>query len=289
MILAGLVLLAVGALDLLRQLPLPWARAVAISTAGVALCVVGGLADALPPALVAVVLAAGWMWLMPRGAPARAGVWPALAVFFVAGVAVAAIPARAAAGLIGDVWSLASPVGEVSFDQAVLVAGGVVFLTESANVVVRAALGADEVSPRRIAPARRSSAQGVGDRPSDAPPAEGRAAGDAPDPSDEVSAQEASVQDESDAVVVPLGRPPALKGGRLIGPLERILVLALTLAAAYALLAAALAAKGIVRFPEISRDDGGDRAEYFLVGSLVSWVLALGVAVLVWWTFAVGS
>ncbi|MGP3535173.1 hypothetical protein ACTU3I_10310 [Microbacterium sp. RD1] len=81
--------------------------------------------------------------------------------------------------------------------------------------------------------------------------------------------------------------PPAesgLKGGRLIGPLERVLVFALTLAGAYTLLAAVLAAKGIVRFPEISRDgESGDRAEYFLVGSLVSWVAALGAAFLVWW------
>lgn len=75
-----------------------------------------------------------------------------------------------------------------------------------------------------------------------------------------------------------------LKGGRLIGPLERVLVFALTLAGAYTLLAAVLAAKGIVRFPEISRDgENGDRAEYFLVGSLVSWACALGAAVLVWW------
>jgi hypothetical protein len=78
--------------------------------------------------------------------------------------------------------------------------------------------------------------------------------------------------------------PTTLKGGRLIGPLERILVFALTLAGAYTLLAAVLAAKGIVRFPEISRDgEGGDRAEYFLIGSLVSWVTALAAAFVVWW------
>ena len=77
---------------------------------------------------------------------------------------------------------------------------------------------------------------------------------------------------------------PTLKGGRLIGPLERILVFVLTLAGAYTLLAAVLAAKGIVRFPEISRDrDDGDRAEYFLIGSLVSWVTSLAAAFLVWW------
>jgi hypothetical protein len=82
---------------------------------------------------------------------------------------------------------------------------------------------------------------------------------------------------------VPFAAQPSLKGGRLIGPLERVIVFSLTLAGAYTLLAAVLAAKGIVRFPEISRDDNGDRAEYFLVGSLVSWSLALALAVLVWW------
>ncbi|MEW1836157.1 hypothetical protein [Microbacterium sp. NPDC079995] len=82
--------------------------------------------------------------------------------------------------------------------------------------------------------------------------------------------------------------PTALKGGRLIGPLERVLVFALTLTGAFTLLAAVLAAKGIVRFPEISRDSAlGTRAEYFLIGSLVSWVTALGAAFLLWWGTAV--
>ncbi|CAL4859382.1 hypothetical protein [Microbacterium sp. MM2322] len=78
--------------------------------------------------------------------------------------------------------------------------------------------------------------------------------------------------------------PTVLKGGRLIGPLERVLVFALTVTGAFTLLAAVLAAKGIVRFPEISRDtDLGTRAEYFLIGSLVSWASALGAAFLLWW------
>jgi len=38
-----------------------------------------------------------------------------------------------------------------------------------------------------------------------------------------------------------------------------------------------------VRFPEISRDSaGGSKAEYFLVGSLVSWAVAIALAGLVW-------
>ncbi|WP_292791869.1 MULTISPECIES: hypothetical protein [unclassified Microbacterium] len=86
------------------------------------------------------------------------------------------------------------------------------------------------------------------------------------------------------SAVTPADPRHGFKGGRLIGPLERVLVMILTLAAAYPVLAAMLAAKGIVRFPEISRDgETGARAEYFLVGSLVSWVIGLGAAFLVWW------
>ncbi len=101
----------------------------------------------------------------------------------------------------------------------------------------------------------------------------------------------ASRPDEPDLALdgtdAPLSAQTALKGGRLIGPLERLLVLSLTLAGMYPLVAAILAAKGIVRFPEISRDSAaGNSAEYFLIGSLVSWVLALAGAFLVWWALA---
>jgi hypothetical protein len=98
----------------------------------------------------------------------------------------------------------------------------------------------------------------------------------------------ASVPSSADPADPLIAAPvPTLKGGRLIGPLERVIVFALTLTGVYALLAAVLAAKGIVRFPEISRDgDTGSRAEYFLIGSLVSWVVALAAAFLVWWALS---
>lgn len=75
---------------------------------------------------------------------------------------------------------------------------------------------------------------------------------------------------------------PDLRGGRLIGPLERLGLLTLTLAGMFTIVAALIAAKGIVRFPEISNDQqGGSKAEYFLVGSLVSWGVAmLGVGLI---------
>jgi len=72
-----------------------------------------------------------------------------------------------------------------------------------------------------------------------------------------------------------------MRGGRWIGPLERILILLLASVEAPAAVAAVVAAKGVIRFPEISKDDAGQKAEEFLVGSFASWVLAvLGVVVI---------
>lgn len=81
-----------------------------------------------------------------------------------------------------------------------------------------------------------------------------------------------------------------LKGGRVIGPLERIFIMVLTVVGAYHVVAALMAAKGIVRFPEISADAkrdptdaaAGTKAEEFLVGSLASWGLAGGAGLLAW-------
>ena len=72
-----------------------------------------------------------------------------------------------------------------------------------------------------------------------------------------------------------------MRGGRWIGPLERILILLLASVEAPAAVAAVVAAKGVIRFPEISKDEAGQKAEEFLVGSFASWVLAvLGVVVI---------
>ena len=70
-----------------------------------------------------------------------------------------------------------------------------------------------------------------------------------------------------------------LKGGRIIGPLERLFILWMAVAGQALAVSAIIDAKSILRFPEI-RDSGkgsarGVLAEYVLVGSLVSWGLAL--------------
>ncbi len=73
-----------------------------------------------------------------------------------------------------------------------------------------------------------------------------------------------------------LAQERRLKGGRVIGPLERVLVFGLAVSGNIGGVAAILAAKGILRFPEINRDEGdGSGAEYVLVGSFVSWFIAL--------------
>ncbi len=80
-----------------------------------------------------------------------------------------------------------------------------------------------------------------------------------------------------------------LKGGRIIGPLERLLVFGLAAAGQFAAIGGVLAAKGVVRFPELSRsvrkrkagDPPSKDPEYFLIGSLASWGLALLVSLLI--------
>ena len=75
-----------------------------------------------------------------------------------------------------------------------------------------------------------------------------------------------------------------LKGGRLLGPMERAFILGLGLAGHLTAASIVIAAKGLLRFPELqSRLDQARvhrLTEYFLVGSFVSWLLPLGTLVL---------
>lgn len=86
--------------------------------------------------------------------------------------------------------------------------------------------------------------------------------------------------------VRPAGEPQPsdrLKGGRLLGPMERLLILSLGVGGQVAAASAVVAAKGIIRFPELNAQKGrngevgiDEVTEYFLVGSFTSWLLALG-------------
>jgi hypothetical protein len=75
-----------------------------------------------------------------------------------------------------------------------------------------------------------------------------------------------------------------LKGGRLLGPMERVMIVGLGLAGHLTAASIVIAAKGLLRFPELSSDQGQHDihrlTEYFLVGSFVSWLLALSSLVL---------
>lgn len=95
--------------------------------------------------------------------------------------------------------------------------------------------------------------------------------------------------------IKPAGQAQAadqLRGGRLLGPMERIFILGLGLAGQMTAAGLVIAAKGIIRFPELSarRADLNARGaettkisaigidevtEYFLLGSFGSWLIAL--------------
>ena len=80
-----------------------------------------------------------------------------------------------------------------------------------------------------------------------------------------------------------------LKGGRMIGPMERLCILGLGLAGEPTAAGIVIAAKGLIRWPELQavRDAKAEHidakaehiidavTEYFLVGSFASWLVAL--------------
>jgi hypothetical protein len=78
-----------------------------------------------------------------------------------------------------------------------------------------------------------------------------------------------------------------LKGGRLLGPMERLLVATMAIAGDLTAAGIVIAAKGLIRLPEIrtsaehSAGKGDVVTEYFLVGTLTSLLLAGGVAAVV--------
>jgi hypothetical protein len=75
-----------------------------------------------------------------------------------------------------------------------------------------------------------------------------------------------------------------LKGGRLLGPMERLFILGLGLAGNLTAASIVIAAKGLLRFPELQSKLDQTRVhrltEYFLVGSFVSWLVPLATLVL---------
>ena len=101
-----------------------------------------------------------------------------------------------------------------------------------------------------------------------------------PRPSAQLSTGNVLVRLVLDAVGVPAAsNEKQLRGGRLLGPMERLFLLLLTSVGQLGAGAVVVAAKGLLRWPELKRtSESGptDVSEYFLIGSLASWLVALG-------------
>jgi len=77
------------------------------------------------------------------------------------------------------------------------------------------------------------------------------------------------------------------KGGRLIGRLERAMILMLVLAGRVDGIGFLIAAKSVLRFNELARDDDRRVSEYVIIGTLASFAWGLGAAFLA--RFALGA
>lgn len=73
-----------------------------------------------------------------------------------------------------------------------------------------------------------------------------------------------------------------IRGGRAIGALERLLVFGLAISGEPLAAAVIVSAKGLLRFPELSQQQQriSEITEYLVLGSLLSWSLALVPAML---------
>ena len=83
-----------------------------------------------------------------------------------------------------------------------------------------------------------------------------------------------------DAIGVPaVTNEKKLKGGRVLGPMERLFIILLGHTGQLGAAAVVVAAKGLLRYPELqrsAREEGPtDLSEYFLIGSFTSWLLAI--------------
>lgn len=241
-------LLGVGVTDLLRAVDAHPVRRAAVPLGAVTVVGVGLLAGLTGGAdLVALVGSVaplvGWVALSERSL--RRGGGHAQALFVLGGTAAVLVAtsgfASPADGPLRDwvAWADLPLAADGPLDHVLLVAGLFVANLATGNVIVRLVL----VSVGAMRPSARTAEQREGE------------------PSER------------------------LKGGRLLGPMERIFILGLGLAGQVTAASIVIAAKGLIRFPELqsAKDDGtlkGDGidqvTEYFLVGSFVSWLVALG-------------
>ncbi|GMA92856.1 hypothetical protein [Homoserinibacter gongjuensis] len=218
MIEAAILLAAVGAADLVRALVARRVPSIVLGAlVGTAVAVLGAvLAGAATwAAVVVVVLLALWLWAMtpePGDEPER--IWPALVVLVAAAIAAAGLPPTGAPHPAITAWYATTAPGEagIAWTTALVTLGVVLFLLRSTNLLVRAAINSR-------AAARASSAAEVAGRPSLPSGAEGWRVRIGRRPVADVERVAAS------------GRgAPQLVGGRVIGPIERLLLIGLGLA-----------------------------------------------------------
>lgn len=248
---ASLLIGLVGATDLVRArmgTRRVWLRLLVAWTV-FGLAAVYGLSVHPIAAVALVAVAAGWVILMPSvDAETPRRLWPAIALLVaILGAIVVDDGADADAGILVDAYGRAGAfLRDVPLDWVVAVIGVALFLVRSSNLITRAALRRAAESPAAASGSTRLWELRI----------RGRVIGEIGDRPAESAT-------------------PLLQGGRLIGPIERALIVVIALFGAWVLIAALVAAKGVVRFPEISADRGvGSKAEEFLVGSLTSWAIA---------------
>lgn len=253
----ALILLVVGVADLVPGAA--WRRRLLAIASASAAGWAAWVASGAPwwTAVIAVLVAATWTVLSRLRRP-RLALGSGTCVLAVAILAAVLGDASTAPSDAPLAQALASGLLASVVDARALLAvvGAVVFLTLTSNHIVRLVLEAASVTPSE---------------PVGATPAGWR-----------VSVLRRPIGTVER--IEPTRAARSLLGGRVLGPLERLLVLASLLAGLPVLAAGLLAAKGVIRFPEISADErGGKKAEEFLIGtftSLAMLVVALGVCVL---------
>ena len=267
------LILMIGLVDLVggvRGVHLLTGRALVL--AAISVLTIAGLGLPVLAVAVCVLLTVGWTAVMSpskiskqsdgASQPNNPRLWPIILLFLlVLGITAYDRTGESATGFLVDAYSSVAldPASSISLATVIAAAAVAVFLTRSGNIIALAALGRSH---------REDDSEG------------GNAGTTTLQPRNQ---WELIVRSKRVASVRAAGEPepgPALKGGRLIGPLERLLIVVLAFSGAPAIIAALAAAKGIVRFPEIAEDRGsGSKAEEFLVGSLASWTLSV-IAVL---------